>query len=288
MKKKYAVGVDIGGSHITSAVIDLENGSIVQNSQSRMRVNAQGTPENIIAVWSECINTSIDLIGRENITGVGIAMPGPFDYDLGISYIKDQNKYDLLFGLNIKELLAKSLQLDLNQLLFLNDAACFLKGETFSGAAAGSTKAIGLTLGTGLGSAFYFDHKAEDANLWCSNFRDGMAEDYISTRWFVRRYAELSGRETPDVKHLSELVSTDGTAQMVFEEFGKSLSEFTIPLIKEKKPEYVVIGGNVANAWDLFINKLQDDAAKESPETKIVKAQLSEDAALFGAATLFL
>ncbi|POY35438.1 hypothetical protein C3K47_15370 [Solitalea longa] len=288
MNKKFAIGVDIGGSHITSAVINLENGSILNNSHHRMRVNANGTPDNIIAVWSECINNSIEQIGKDQIAGVGIAMPGPFDYDLGICYIKDQNKYDLLFGLNIKELLAKSLQLSLNQLKFLNDAACFLKGEAFSGAAAGSKKAIGFTLGTGLGSAYYFNNKAEDANLWCSAFRDKMAEDFISTRWFVKRYEELAGREVADVKHLTELVPTDGTAQMVFEEFGESLCEFILPIIKDKQPEYVVIGGNVANAWELFIGKLQTELKKEAPETKIVKAQLSEEAALFGAASLFL
>lgn len=287
MSKKFAIGVDIGGSHITSAVIDLESGNIFQSSHSRMRVNAHGTPENIISVWSESIQTSIDHIGKEQLTGVGIAMPGPFDYDLGISFIKDQNKYDELYGLNVKNLLSSSLEIPATQIRFLNDAACFLKGEVFSGAAAGAKSAIGFTLGTGLGSAFYADGKAVDAQLWCSKFRDSIAEDYISGRWFVKRYRELSGRDVTDVKTLADLVDSDGTAYMVFNEFGETLSEFTMPLLLNKKPEFVVIGGNIANSWNLFINKLQEDVQKVLPDTKIVKAHLSEEAALIGAASLF-
>ncbi|MNT42828.1 Fructokinase [compost metagenome] len=170
----------------------------------------------------------------------------------------------------------------------MNDAACFLKGEAFCGAAEGAKSAIGFTLGTGLGSAYYFNEKAEDAQLWCSRFRDNIAEDYISARWFVRRYQELSGREIVDVKALADLVDTDGTAFMVFSEFGETLSEFMMPILMDKKPEYVVIGGNIANGWNLFINKLQDDVHQQLPDIKIVKAQLSEEAALIGAASLFL
>ncbi|UKJ06654.1 ROK family protein [Solitalea lacus] len=287
MIKKFAIGVDIGGSHITSAVIDLNNGKIIESSHMRMRVNAHGTPDNIISVWSGCIANSIEQVDKTEIAGIGIAMPGPFDYEKGICFIQGQNKYDLLYGLNIKTLLAEALQLPEYNFRFLNDAACFLKGETFSGAAAGAKTAFGITLGTGLGSAYFADNSAEDADLWCSEFRDGMAEDYISTRWFVNRYEALSGRSVADVKQLSELTATDGTAQMVFDEFSQSLSDFILPILREKNPEYVVIGGNIANAWNLFIGKVQDDVQKEFPKVKITKAELSEEAALIGAASLF-
>ena len=39
--KKFAIGVDIGGSHITSAVIDLKNKLILKNSFSAKRHSAK-------------------------------------------------------------------------------------------------------------------------------------------------------------------------------------------------------------------------------------------------------
>ena len=131
---------------------------------------------------------------------IGIAMPGPFDYENGISYIKDQNKYEALYGLNIKEQLAKKLEISISDISILNDAACFLQGEVFGGAGQGFKRVMGLTLGTGFGSARSVDGKTDDADLWCSPYREGIAEDYLSTRWFLKQYKEISGKLVKNVK----------------------------------------------------------------------------------------
>ena len=78
---------------------------------------------------------------------------------------------------------------------FMNDASCFLHGEVFCGAAYKCEEALGFTLGTGLGSAIYKNGIAEDGEMWCSAYKDGIAEDYLSTRWFERRYKELTGKD---------------------------------------------------------------------------------------------
>ncbi len=289
--KKYAIGADIGGSHISTAAIDLTDASIVRSSICRSAVNAQGNAESILSSWTEAVRTSIISVGKDSVKGVGLAMPGPFDYSAGISLINDtsQNKFLSLYQVNIKEALAKRLELDAANILFKNDAECFLLGEVFGGAAKGSKRSIGVTLGTGFGSAFMFDGRSEDANLWCAPFRGGIAEDSISTRWFINRWKELTG-QTPagGVKELADAAANNPQAKAVFEEFGETLREFLIPLTVKHRADTLVIGGNIALSWDLFIMPLKRALAQTSPSTRAVRAELGEEAALVGSAGLLI
>jgi glucokinase len=223
MNHSIVAGVDIGGSHITAALVNLNTRQIIPGSEVRRRVNSHGSAGEIITAWSEAIREAFSH-HPDASRKIGIAMPGAFDYPNGISLIQNQDKYDALYGLNVKELLARQLQIQPGDIRLMNDAGCFLRGEVFGGAARGYSDAIGLTLGTGLGSARYHRGVAEDAALWCAPFRDGITEDYLSTRWFIQRYKELSNQPVKDVKELAGLVRTDLQAQQVFREFADTLS----------------------------------------------------------------
>ncbi|MEX2336117.1 MAG: ROK family protein [Fulvivirga sp.] len=281
---KIMLGVDIGGSHITAALVNLETRSILPGSLTRGHVNSQGTVEVIIAEWCDAIGKSLR---SHNFSPekIGIAMPGPFNYKLGISEIRNQSKYDSLYRLNIKELLASALDIPENGIEFFNDAECYLGGEVFCGAAKGCNSAIGLTLGTGLGTAWYRDEMAEDARLWKYPFMEGIAEDYLSTRWFIKRYNELSGRSVKDVKELAGITDVDVEAKIVFYEFGTNLSTFLSILLRKHNPELVVIGGNIAKAFDLFYPALAKGLDEFLVTTRIERGQLGEEAALLGAAS---
>ncbi|MDB5229406.1 MAG: transcriptional regulator/sugar kinase [Chitinophagaceae bacterium] len=276
-------GVDIGGSHITAALVDLDNGNIVNSRFARQAVNSGAQAEDIIIIWSNVIKKVFDTQSFDN--KVGIAMPGPFDYSSGISLMENQDKYDSLYELNVRNLLADKLGIFPNNIRFINDAESFLKGEVFSGAAAGKDKAIGITLGTGLGSARLHYGKTEDANLWCSSFLEGIAEDYLSTRWFVSRYQILCGTEIKGVKELSDLAADDMMARQVFNEFGKNLASFLKPIINKEQPECIVIGGNISNAFELFSESLMTGLQDLRLAPVITKALLGEQSALIGAAS---
>ena len=289
--KQYAIGADIGGSHISTAAVDLTDAVIVRSSIRRTEVNAQGDAESILSAWTEAISGSIGVVGGDAVKGVGLAMPGPFDYPAGISLINDasQNKFLSLYKMNVKEALAQRLNIDAAQIMFKNDAECFLLGEVFGGAAKGAKRSIGVTLGTGFGSAFMFDGRSEDANLWCAPFRGGIAEDFISTRWFIGRWKELTGKTPEGVKELADAApGNQPQAKALFDEFGATLREFLLPLAVKHRADAIVIGGNIALSWDLFIAPLQDALAGESPATRVVKAKLAEEAALVGSAGLLV
>jgi glucokinase len=286
MTNSTALGIDIGGSHITAALVDLGTRSIIEGSWNRTRINSQGEAADIIDGWAAVIR-EVFTHAPAGIRHIGIGMPGPFDYGKGISGMKGQHKFDALYGLNVKELLAAKLDIEPDHIRFINDAGCFLQGEVFSGAGRGHQCVIGLTLGTGLGSAIYRDGASDDAGRWCSPFKDGMAEDYLSTRWFVKRYEEVSGEVVPDVKALVARIDADDRIPALFQEFAENLGTLLGNFIRDEQPEIVVIGGNIANASDLFFPLLNDALKKQQLDTPVVKASLGEAAALIGAASLW-
>lgn len=284
MEKPVALGVDIGGSHITAALVDLETRTIIQDSVKRSAVDSQESKEIILSAWCDVINKAFKKSNAETKL-IGIAMPGPFDYENGISLIKDQDKFKALYGINIKEELGTRLNIKTENIHFINDAAGFLQGEVFGGAARGNANVIGLTLGTGLGSSYSIGGIAKDADLWNAPFIDGIAEDYLSTRWFVKRYHQLSNNTVAGVKELVAIAATDHSATRVFMEFGYNLAQFLIPVIKKHKSDMVIIGGNISRAFSAFSPELIATLNGNDVNATIKVTKLKENAALIGAAS---
>lgn len=101
----FVIGTDIGGSHITAGIIDACGGNLDDQLLIRSRMDTSGSVEYILNLWSATILKAMN--GREGrSTKLGIAIPGPFNYDKGISLIQGQGKFDALYGLNVKGLLA--------------------------------------------------------------------------------------------------------------------------------------------------------------------------------------
>lgn len=285
MNNNIVTGIDIGGSHITAALIDLQAHSIIRNSLIRRSVNSKGNTNQIIKEWTDVI-ANCKAYHLEPSKRLGIAMPGPFDYEKGISFIKGLDKYEALYNLNIKELLAKELQIEAGDIFMMNDASCFLKGEVFGGAARDGNNVIGITLGTGLGSATFRDGVIYDGDLFYTPYKDATSEDYLSTRWFIKKYKELTGTTAKNVKEIRERTPGDETAASLFTEFGKNLGEVLAVYVKKHNAETVVIGGNIINAWELFIPETKRVLSNYSINVLLVKAKLGEEAALLGAGSL--
>lgn len=284
MCDSIVLGVDIGGTHITVAGVDFQTTALRPGTWARQQVNSQAPADEVIEAWAQVITSSSAWQGPAP-RRLGISLPGPFDYEQGISLIRQQDKFEALYGLNVKNMLAEKLGLAPDHILLHNDAACFLKGEAFGGAARQAAKAIGLTLGTGLGSARLQADQATDADLWQTPFLDSIAEDYLSTRALVNNYRQRSGRQVKDVEQLASLYADDRQAQEAFRDFGKNLALFLASFIRAEQPEVVVIGGNIARAWDLFMPEASRHLARVAPSVALRPAQLGEAAAMLGAAS---
>ncbi|SHM76965.1 ROK family protein [Chitinophaga sp. CF418] len=276
MKDTQVLSVDIGGSHITTALVDMQRRTFLPDSIYREHINSHAGAAEIIGRWSYVMKKS--LLAGNDVHRIGIAMPGPFDYEEGISFIKGLDKYEALYGLNVKELLEEQLGIDKKYIRIMNDASCFLQGELFNGAAKGEKEVLGLTLGTGFGSSVADNGIAQEGTFWKTPFLDATAEEYFSTRWFLRRYEELSGQRIASVKELAAIVRQSSYALTVFQEFGYNLAMF----LQEQQPipSLVVLGGNITQAFDLFRSNLE----YHMEGTRFVVSELGEEAILLGAA----
>ena len=279
-------GVDIGGTHITACVVDTDTGQLLKNTCTRGDVNPLQEKEHVLRSWAKTIAACAKQNGN-SIDRVGIAMPGPFDYEKGISLITGLHKYECLYGLNVKQLLAAELGISSNGIRMMNDATAYLAGELKAGAGKGCNHVAGITLGTGLGSAVYENGVFLDGDLWCFPFRESRAEEFLSSRWFISEYAKRKKEKVTGVKELASIANENMAARKLFEEFGYTLGEVLKDRFSDHFPERIVIGGNIAKAWDMFKPFCEEVLRQHAPACKLKPAQLGEKAALIGAAYLW-
>ncbi|MGU3374310.1 ROK family protein [Chryseobacterium sp. M5A1_1a] len=278
------VGIDIGGSHITLAQISPEKREIIASTYVRKQVNSFDDKEVIFSAWVSAIEKSAHDLVKEDLL-IGIAMPGPFDYENGISLMQ-QGKFIDIYQINIKEELAKRLSISRDQIHFVNDAAAFMEGEVFGGCVQDFKRVFGVTLGTGLGTTFYNGEVATDEDLWDSPFKDSICEDYLATRWFVNYYAELTGEQISGSKDLLDKPIEIQTK--VFNEYADSFSEFIVKYVNHYKPEVLVIGGNIAKAYPYFEERFIQNLTKNNINLQVKISAIFEDAAILGAASYAL
>ena len=297
MKKEYAVGLDIGGTHITAGIIDITNMKVLESSMYKVSFDSNLPVNQVLDIWEKAIRTSWNNSGVETMTGIAVCMPGPFDYKNGVCWIKGQSKYNHFYGLNIADLLRDKLKLPNDfKILFENDAVCFGKGEVFKDKNNLSKKVMAITLGTGLGSCFINkgisistgDHVPTDGEMWNLPFKNGIAEDYVSLRGLIAKYFHLTETTVESGLELYNRANGgDGLAVKAFENMGEDLAEIVVPWFKKFSTEHFIIGGKIADSSALFLPAFCKKIKDAGFDITIQISNDNENAALLGAASLF-
>ncbi|MDQ6471596.1 ROK family protein [Flavobacterium sp. LHD-80] len=296
MNKEYAVGIDIGGTHITAAIIDLLSMKVIDLSLQKETFDSNLPVNEVMSIWEKVIRTSVENSKVEAIKGLTICMPGPFDYTNGLCWIKDQSKYEHFYGLNVRYLFQGTLNLSSEfPILFENDAVCFGKGEVFKNSNNLSKKVMAVTLGTGLGACFIDkgisissgESVPQDGEIWNLAFKDGMAEDYVSARGLLANYKTLAGKKINSGLELYNLaLSGDEIAVKVFEEMGEDLAEVAIPWLEKFGANGFIIGGKIANASEFFLDAFNKRIKQSGIDINVSVSTDNEIAALLGAASM--
>ncbi len=274
---------DVGGSHISTALCFADGfrlGPVV-----RAGLPEQQTSEAFVDVLhSLALKAAPDL---SSVEGAELAMPGPFDYEKGISFMR--HKFPYLYDVPLASALSDRFGWRPRQVRFLNDAAAYLLGEIGAGAARGVSRAVGITLGTGVGSAFAVDGRIvtdgpavpPGGEIWNIPYQSGIVEDLISTRALQKSYKERTGqhREVASIAHYAN--GGEVTACEVFEEFGSNLGLALLHLLSDFSPTVVVIGGGISRSANLFM----PDAirALDGLEVELRVTKLGDNAPLVGA-----
>ncbi|MGI8478867.1 MAG: ROK family protein [Gaiellaceae bacterium] len=277
--------LDIGGTHVSGGRVNVASASLETRSRVSERLPAPGRAELVGA-----ISRAARSIARPDLRSLGVAVPGPFDYARGISKIT--HKLEGLHGIDLRsELQAANSALNPTAIHFLNDAEAFLLGEWWVGAARGHARAVGITLGTGLGAAFSEEGEMvrsgarvpPHGELYGVQFRGAPVEQTISRAALLDGYGTRLDEEV-DVEQIADRARAgERAARRVFADLGTALGQFLTPWLRAFGPTCLVVGGSIARSWDIFEDTLRAELGTIPLRTVTVAAQL-EDAPILGAA----
>ncbi|MRT93817.1 ROK family protein [Ancylomarina sp. 16SWW S1-10-2] len=293
--KKYAIGTDVGGSHISCALVDLEKGELVEGTHNEGDVDNKADEDTILKGWASVLAKSLSAINKDELAGIGFGMPGPFEYENGIGRFAQVDKYESLNGVDVASKLKVILELDdSTPLRFMNDASAFAVGEAWLGSAGDVDKSMSITLGTGFGSAFVAsgipvvegDEVPKLGCVWHLPYADGIADDSFSTRWFIKRYKEETGLDVSGARPIAEAADTNPKAAEIFNQYGSNMGEFLGPWLKKFDAKVLVMGGNVVGAYNLFGPAFEAALKLQGVNTRIELSSLKEDAAIIGSARM--
>ncbi|MSO44431.1 MAG: ROK family protein [Thermoleophilia bacterium] len=217
---RRALGIDVGGSGIKAAVVDLDRGEIVGE---RVRVDTPhpATPDAVVGATHELV--------AHLLTGdpVGIGLPGPVvDGVLTVATHIDS----AWVGMLVEPLFTEALGCPV---AVLNDADAAGIAEATYGAAMGiSGTVLLLTLGTGIGSAL---------------LRDGVLVPNTE-------FGHVSVRGM-DAEHLAA-ASVRSAEALSWKEWADRLSEVISVMDGLFWPDLVLLGGGVSREADQFIHLL--------------------------------
>jgi glucokinase len=297
-KKTCALALDVGGTYLKSALIT-SRGSLIKKSFRKTLINSQGPANTIIRTFIQTLKSTLKIAenSKWQVSGIGIGMPGPFDYEKGISLMT--HKFQSIYGLNLKNEIIRKLDLKQNFLIrFEVDASVFLRGEAWLGAARNCKRVLGITLGTGLGSAFLVNDEIVNKGpgiptlgIWCIPYKKGIVEDKISRRGILTRYKELAGEKLSadlDVKQIAfqGFEHKDRISLRVFNEFGLTLGHVLKPIVTDFEAECLVLGGQISKSFSLFATPLRKQLQEVSSLKKISRARFIDLSPLYGAAKI--
>jgi glucokinase len=243
--------IEIGGTHVSAALVEPASWS-VRSPIRRTELDPRAAAETLLGAIA-------DAADGLDAPLWGIAIPDPFDYVGGIGRFRGVGKFESLDGVNVRTELARLLGVTPSTLVFCNDADAFTLGEWAAGAGRGSHRCVGLTLGTGVGSGWVVDGHVVDPGSPAGGrihrlTADGKPlEESMSRRAIRSAYAGATGDRVADVREIAELARDgDQVARDILQHALSTLGRVVAPAIDAFGADLVIVGGSMANSWDLF------------------------------------
>lgn len=311
--KKYAFGVDIGGTSIKVGFFEI-NGKLLETWKIPTNIDENGS--HILQDIADTVKQKLELlkIPKQEVLGIGMGVPGPISEDgkvlkcvnLGWGVFNVVDVLEDLTGLKVK---------------VGNDANVAALGEFWQGGGKGHKNIVMVTLGTGVGGSVIIDgkivsgvhgaageighlHMIDDEHQTCGCGKKGCLEQYASANGLVRLTREYLQSHPSVVTCLHDIDKI--TAEDIFEaaknkdevalqmvnkvcEFlGKALAQISCVI----NPEVLVIGGGMSKAGDILLENIQKYfimyAFHASRNTRFKEAKLSNDAGIYGGVKLII
>lgn len=291
--------LEIGGTHVTAALVDLTKGQVVDGVGDRQPLRGGAKARTLLDAVVRCAAT----VGAQHDTAWGVAVPGPFDYAQGVAWFEGVGKFDALRGVDIGSVLRREIEPAPSQVRFCNDAVAFALGEWAFGAGGRCDRMVGITLGTGIGSGFLADgipiERGTDVppggEIHLLSVHGQPLEETVSRRAILRSFAHRAGElavdveEGLDVREIADRArSGDPLAHRVLHDAFYELGLALAPWLIRFQASTVVVGGSMSRSWDLVYPALRSGLGAEDPalveDVQVLAGHDVDHAALLGAA----
>ena len=281
------IALDVGGTSVKSSLV-AQAGCVI-GEPAITPIDSSGGATGILETFAKIVRTHLGQARISNVIGVTLGFPGPFEYDAGICLIEGVEKYGSIYGVNLRDVLRDRLDLGDLPILFRNDAEAAVVGEARYGTGRDYRRLIGVTLGTGCGSAFLVDGLPVTSGpgvppngwLYPVLFRGIRADDVVSRRGLDSRL-QAAGITDFNVKAAAAAARAgDAGGRQVFEAFGADLGSFLNSHAVAFAAEAVLVLGRIAGAMDLFGPSL-----RQALSVPALPGERGSEAALLGAADL--
>lgn len=301
MTKKFAIGIDLGGTHLRVAIVS-RDGDVVKKIK-------EPTSEEIL----DSIFRSVSSLFSDEVAGIG----------LGIAGLIDREGSNVLISPNIPSIKGLDLVSEINgrfrvPVFIENDANVAAFGENWVGAGKEFSSFFLFTLGTGIGGGIIQDkellnvaaevgHMTINANgnkCHCGN--SGCLESYASANAILLKVVAAleEGREsmltefrsgnfykiTPEDIYRAAL-DGDIFSREILKDAGKYLGIGVANVINLMSPDAIIFTGGLTGAWDIYIQEAIKEASKRAfkelfDKVKILPSLLRADAGIIGSAGL--
>ncbi|PZS20633.1 MAG: ROK family protein [Pseudonocardiales bacterium] len=248
--------LDVGGTHVSSGLVDPQTGTLV-GPVHRRHLDGAGSAAEILDV----LVAAAGAVSVSPGATWGVAIPDPFDYAQGIALFHGVGKFESLRGLDLRAMLSARLPARTRQIVFLNDADAFALGEWAYGAASGYRRCLGLTLGTGVGTGWIVDGRIVSSGpgippggrAYRLEVGGAPLEETVSRRAIRRAYWAAAGDAGADVREIAGW-ARDGApaARRVLRRSMRALGGALGPCLRDFAADVVVVGGSMAASWDLL------------------------------------
>lgn len=294
----YTIGVDLGGTNLRIAAYSKPSGILEQiNLPTRLRDGRDA----VVRDMCGAIQQLIDKHSRPALSGIGIGSPGPIELPEGrLRNLPNLPGWD---GFELRAAVERALGM---LVIVENDANLAALAECLlgKGKSIGTDSLCMLTLGTGVGNGIILNGQIWDgmngmageaghATIWpdghvCGCGSHGCLEQYASAT-AIRRLAleALAAGGAPGIRRLQEknpeftardladlARGGDADAQQVYDLVGRSLGIGLGALVNTLNLPLYVVGGGVAQAWDLFAPKMFAELHHRSYVYRLTDGQL--------------
>lgn len=307
------IGIDLGGTNIAAGIVTDDGKILSQGSTPTL----SGRPiEEVIADMVTLVNGLIDDYGItvSDIKAIGIGSPGSIDHKNGIVVYSNNlkmNNFHMADALN--KAFGVPVKVD-------NDANCAAMGEYMVNGN-GTDNYIFVTLGTGVGGGVIVNGKmlrgfngagGEVGHMTlisggeeCTCGRPGCWEAYASVTALIRQTKRAMDSDPNSLMHqiaekegkvsgrtaFEAAKAGDKTANEVVDTYRHYVAEGVASLVNIFQPEIIAIGGGISKEGEYLLGPVREYVNKSGynkymDKTKIVTAQLFNDAGIIGAAMM--